>query len=89
MVGEGAGGDSPISAIYGNPDIPYEEPLEVNGCIPNLIILSDISMTSRSFVKIGGNSLSPSNKNKEGNSHIIVYLKFVVRLTFLSVIMQK
>lgn len=42
-INEDGGGDSPISIVYGNPDIPDEEPLEVNNTIPNLIVLSDAS----------------------------------------------
>lgn len=40
-VNEDGGGDSPISIVYGNQNIPDEELLEVNNTIPNLIILSD------------------------------------------------
>lgn len=35
------GEDSPVSAIYENPDIPTVEPLEGNDPNPNFIVLRD------------------------------------------------
>lgn len=74
-------GDSPISSLYRNLDIPYEEPLEFNEHLSNLIILRDSSRTEGSFVKCGGDPPSPSNMNKEGNSHTPAYMEVVALLT--------
>lgn len=45
-------GNSPTSTIYGNLDIPYEELLEVNGLIPNMIILRDSSRTKEVLLRV-------------------------------------
>lgn len=45
-------GDSPISTIYRNLDIPDEELLEVNGLIPNMIILRDSSRTKEVLLRV-------------------------------------
>lgn len=73
-------GDSLISVVYGNPDIPNDEPLEVNCHIPNLVVFSDKSRIGGGSIESGGGHPYPFNGNEEVNSHHF-YLGVVAHLT--------
>lgn len=74
-------GDSPISVVYENPNIPHEEPLDVNGLIPNMVVLSDMYGIGRGFIKSGGDPFIPSYGNEQGYSRILDYIEVVAPLT--------
>lgn len=71
--------DSPILAIYGNPNISNDEPLEVNGRIPNLMVLSDSSSTGGSSAESGSGPPSPHDRNEDGGSRTLAYMEVVTR----------
>lgn len=57
--------DSPILVFYGNIYVPDDEPVEVNGHVPNLIVLNDRSKTIGGYVQGGDVPPSPSIRNEE------------------------
>lgn len=73
-------GGSLISSVYGNHESIDDEPLKVNGLIPNLVILSDSSETGRGSVENRGVLSSPFIWNKEETSPPPVYLEVSERL---------
>lgn len=51
-INENNRSDSPISIVYGNPDIPDKNALKVNGLVLNLIILSNSSETREVLLRV-------------------------------------
>lgn len=66
------------SSLYRNSDIPYEEALEVNNPISNLIVLSD-SYGLKEFLWIG--HPNPFDGRDEGDSHTLAYIEAIACLT--------
>lgn len=79
-INEVDGGDSPISRIYENLEVPHDEPLEVNYPNPNFIMLSDSFRPKRDFAVSVDGPLSTSEEDRERNSSHLDFIKVVSHL---------
>ncbi|KAI5389190.1 hypothetical protein KIW84_074734 [Lathyrus oleraceus] len=66
----------PNITIYDNPDIPYAEPLEINGLNPNFVVLSDSSESGGGSIESKDKPLSSYEGYEDGNYFTLTYIVF-------------
>lgn len=69
----------PNITIYDNPDIPYAEPLEINGLNPNFVVLSDSSESGGGSIESKDEPLSSYEGYEDGNYCTLTYMEVLTR----------